>query len=115
MEFHGVPGMPTYVHHAVHDDICPVEDVDSLVDKLCSAGATIHYRRNEANEHFAEGVNSAFLAFEFITGQFKNRPSTVGLRPVVQCKIEVVNDTDIHIPDDLKLPPGFDILSFGVV
>jgi hypothetical protein len=67
MGYHGVPSMPVFVYKAVGDEFSPIADTDALVERYCTVGANILYRRNSVGGHLAEYINEEAAAFAFLS------------------------------------------------
>lgn len=70
MGYHGVPQMPIFAYKAIADEVSPIADTDTLVDRYCGVGANIWYQRNTVGSHTLEAVNGDARAFEFLTAVF---------------------------------------------
>lgn len=66
MGYHGVPSMPVFVYKAIGDELSPILDTDSLVERYCAVGANILYHRNSVGGHLAEYINEEAAAFAFV-------------------------------------------------
>lgn len=59
---HYTPNIPLLIYKGAKDQISPVEDTDNLVQKYCSEGASVDYRRVPGADHIAlifSGVQGA--------------------------------------------------------
>ena len=70
MGYHGVPAMPVFAYKAIGDEVSPVADSDSLIERYCGVGANILYQRNTVGGHAAEFVNGEQRALDFLTAAF---------------------------------------------
>lgn len=70
MGYHGIPQMPLFAYKAIKDEVSPIADTDTLVNRYCGIGADIWYQRNTVGSHTLEAVNGDARAFEFLTGVF---------------------------------------------
>jgi hypothetical protein len=62
------PTAPLYVYQSVNDEVVLPEDVDTLVNKYCSEGVDVEYRRDTLSEHVilvATGVPGDWLEDRF--------------------------------------------------
>ncbi|KAM5448771.1 hypothetical protein MaudCBS49596_005278 [Microsporum audouinii] len=55
----GIPKAPVLILKSVNDEISPIADTDALVEKYCSAGATIDYKRDMLSIHTVLAVTGA--------------------------------------------------------
>ncbi|KAJ5635609.1 secretory lipase-domain-containing protein [Penicillium longicatenatum] len=82
MGYHGVPQTPIYAYKAINDEVSPVADTDSLLERYCGVGVNILYERNTIGGHSAEGTNGHANAFKFISsvlgGSYDQLYQTVG-------------------------------------
>ncbi|KAM7184808.1 hypothetical protein V8F20_012053 [Naviculisporaceae sp. PSN 640] len=74
--FGGAPRMTLYIHHAGRDEVAPVQDVRSLVDRYCGypcpmIGVSLMVNETKANlsnpdqgPHYDEGVRGLSLALD---------------------------------------------------
>ncbi|RAL65681.1 hypothetical protein DID88_005349 [Monilinia fructigena] len=74
----GTTKMPTFLYHAVGDEVSPIRVVDNLVSKLCSQGANIQYVRNGFGGHVTEAIGGSANAFQFLIDRFSGVPVTSG-------------------------------------
>ncbi|OAX77307.1 hypothetical protein ACJ72_08397 [Emergomyces africanus] len=91
MGLRGTPTMPLFVYHAFGDEISPVEDIDQLVRKYCTNGATIEYHRNLVGEHVTEAITGAVNALEWVS----DRLSGISVRNLGSCTTENILVTKI--------------------
>ncbi|KAF4443385.1 hypothetical protein F53441_11434 [Fusarium austroafricanum] len=81
MGYHGVPQWPLFAYKAIHDEISPVKDTDTLIERYCGVGANIVYQRNSVGNHRQEFFFSAAPAVEFLaavlSGQYKHEGCTI--------------------------------------
>ncbi|KAI1874118.1 uncharacterized protein JN550_002697 [Neoarthrinium moseri] len=96
MGYHGIPQMPLFVYKAIQDEISPIGDTDALVQKYCTADATIEYQRNTLGTHKDEQDNQSAQAFAFLSKALSGTytPPTSG------CSVKNVTIGD---PGDLGL------------
>jgi len=66
MGTHGTPQMPIFAYKAIHDEISPIADTDSLVSRYCNLGASIWYQRNTLGNHEEEAGYGDSAAFEWL-------------------------------------------------
>lgn len=66
MGYHGVPKMPLFAYKAIADEVSPVNDTDTLVERYCKVGATIRYDRNTVGTHTTEAGNGDARALAFL-------------------------------------------------
>ncbi|KAH8919011.1 LIP-domain-containing protein [Atractiella rhizophila] len=64
------PGAPTYVYHALYDEIIPVGDTDTMVNAYCSNGGNIIYEKNIG---LAEHATLEILSIGRVTNFFIDR------------------------------------------
>ena len=85
MGYHGVPSMPVYVYKAILDEISPVADTDTLVERYCGIGANILYQRIMVRRHLVEAINGQGQALAFLnaildgsySGTYKTKRCTI--------------------------------------
>jgi hypothetical protein len=81
----GTPKTPLYFYKAIHDEIDPVSDNDTLVDHYCADNvSSLQYFGNEVGKHLIE----TFLGFGGAVAFFKDRFD--GIEPFAGCHIEDV-------------------------
>jgi len=78
MGYHGVPNFPLFVYKAIGDDISPIADTDTLIDRYCGVGATIEYQRNTVGNHASELINGRPRAVAFLKTLFEGTYSATG-------------------------------------
>lgn len=86
MGYHGVPQMPCFVYKAIHDELSPVVDTNVLVNRYCSQGASIWYRRNTVGTHGTESAAEDDNVFHFLESVF------AGIYSLQGCKIETITE-----------------------
>ena len=70
MGFHGTPQIPLYVYKAIHDEISPIADTDTLVSRYCEVGGNVIYERNSIGGHLAEETNGDARAIDWLAQVF---------------------------------------------
>lgn len=93
MGYHGVPQMPIFAYKAIKDEVSPINDTDTLINRYCAVTtSSIHYTRNYIGGHSAEAVNGDPAAMAFLDAVLSG---TYNMS--MGCKIEnvSVNITDI--------------------
>lgn len=66
MGFRGIPLMPLFFYHAVHDEITHISNPQALVKRYCSAGADVLFERNTVGGHVAEETNGDARAMAWL-------------------------------------------------
>lgn len=84
MGYHGVPQMPVFAYKAIQDEVSPVEDTRTLVNRYCAVGANIWAQYNTVGSHTTESANGQTRAFQWLTAVLDNDYSRTG------CTIEQV-------------------------
>jgi len=63
---HGTPNMPVLIYQSVHDEMCPIKFLDTMVKGHCEKGGNIWIQRNAMGNHNYEGVNGRQRALDFL-------------------------------------------------
>lgn len=66
MGYHGVPQMPVFAYKAIKDEVSPINDTDTLIERYCGVDANIQYVRNTIGGHSAEAINGLPAALSFL-------------------------------------------------
>lgn len=66
MGFHGIPQMPLFFYHAVHDELTNVSNPQALFDRYCAVGVDVLFERNVVGGHLAEATNGDKRALEWL-------------------------------------------------
>ncbi|EFR01016.1 lipase 3 [Nannizzia gypsea CBS 118893] len=66
----GIPKAPVLILKSVNDEISPIADTDALVEKYCSEGATIDYKRDLLSIHTVLAVTGAPEAILWLRDRF---------------------------------------------
>ncbi len=94
---HGTPAVPMFIYHAAHDQVCPINDVDELVNKYCASGATILYQRNSLGGHSDEGTKGRQRALDYLGDVLDG--TNVTAMPTHGCKtVNVTVNYDGSVP-----------------
>jgi hypothetical protein len=72
------PTAPMFIYQSVNDELIPPADVDAVVNKYCSAGATVAYQRDVLSEHVILAVTGAPDALNFLIDRFNGKPAASG-------------------------------------
>lgn len=67
MSYHGVPKMPLFMYHAIHDQVARIGLTDSLVARYCGVHANIHFERNTIGDHVSEMTNGQPRALAWLS------------------------------------------------
>lgn len=70
MGYHGVPQMPVFAYHAVHDQLALIEKAEALFERFCGVHTSILLERNAIGDHITELTNSAPRAVEWLSSIF---------------------------------------------
>ncbi|KAJ3498144.1 hypothetical protein NLG97_g1354 [Lecanicillium saksenae] len=74
----GTPKVPTYVYHAINDELLPFADVVDLYNKYCAAGANIHFTKEAFGEHIIVALTGAASALGFLMDRFDGKALASG-------------------------------------
>ena len=69
------PAVPTYVYHAIADQLIPIATVDKMIQDWCNAGVTVEYYRDPASEHVALVATGATAALGYLQARFAGEPA----------------------------------------
>jgi hypothetical protein len=64
------PTVPTFVYHAIKDEIIPYTNASSMVDRWCDAGADVKFTTYAAGGHATTLVLALPAIFEFVDKAF---------------------------------------------
>lgn len=88
MGYHGVPQMPVFMYHAIHDELEPIANVEALAKKYCGAGASILLERNTVSNHSGEAVKGQARAVAYLKSALAG--TLEGDYPVPGCEVRTV-------------------------
>ncbi|OAQ59683.1 secretory lipase [Pochonia chlamydosporia 170] len=74
---HHTPSIPLMVYKGVKDEISPIADTDSLIQRYCQGGAAVEYRRKASSGH----VDLFFSASKEVLAWLKGRLDGVAVQP----------------------------------
>lgn len=77
-----------YIYKAIHDEVSPIAQSDSLVDFYCAGGASVEYKRDSASGHIALAVTGAGDALAWLEGRINGTSA-----PIKGCTNETVVST----------------------
>ncbi|KAJ3491824.1 hypothetical protein NLG97_g5520 [Lecanicillium saksenae] len=75
-----VPKVPTYMYHAINDELLPFQDTLDLYDKYCAAGANIEFVREGFGEHIVVALTGAAGALRYLMARMDGSAATKGCR-----------------------------------
>ncbi|KAH8901246.1 LIP-domain-containing protein [Thozetella sp. PMI_491] len=90
------PKLPYFVYAAFDDHVVGMAPVEAVVSKYCYSGANILFQQNTVGGHFAEEINGAPRALDFIKEVFGGT-----FLPATGCKTENVTVAIDTAPDPL--------------
>ena len=74
--YHGVPQMPIFVYHAIHDELANITLTDALVERFCGVGANVRYERNTEGGHLEELTEGSAAAVQWLISAFDGTRAT---------------------------------------
>ncbi|KAH8917405.1 esterase [Atractiella rhizophila] len=91
------PQAPTYVYHALHDEVIPVGDVETMVKSYCANGApSLLYERNVGlAEHAGLFILGAPKVQNFFIDRFKGVPFVSGCQITNTTTSETLSDPKV--------------------
>lgn len=78
MGYHGVPKMPLFMYHAVHDQVALMKNAEALLERFCGVHVDIEFQRNTVGDHVGEMTNGRERALAWLEGVFGGNPAKKG-------------------------------------
>lgn len=97
----GISKVPTYMYHAINDELLPIRNIENLYDKYCSAGANIQFFKEAFGEHIIVALTGAAGALGYLIDRMDGKAAPVG------CHSQTVVSTGLE-------PANIPILGLGV-
>ena len=78
------PSVPVYIYHALHDEIIPINNTDTMVANYCQNGIkSLYYVRDTGvAEHASMEILGYPSALQFLLDRFNGVPATPGCQTV---------------------------------
>lgn len=67
----GIPAVPVFLYHAIHDQNAAIAEVDQLFESYCNGGANVWYERNTVGIHDDEFLHGHSRALAFMGSLFE--------------------------------------------
>ncbi|MBJ7330050.1 MAG: hypothetical protein JHC95_09150 [Solirubrobacteraceae bacterium] len=67
------PASPTYVYHAIHDELVSSREVDELLPRYCAGGTPVRYDRDAVSEHVSLAITGGFAAIGWLSDRLEGR------------------------------------------
>lgn len=89
----GTSKVPTYMYHAINDELLPFQNTQDLYEKYCSAGANIQFSKEAFGEHIIVALNGAAGALGYLIDRMDGKAAPVGChsKTVVSSGLEPAN------------------------
>ncbi|KAF2791184.1 lipase [Melanomma pulvis-pyrius CBS 109.77] len=73
MGYHGVPQMPVFMYHAIHDEVALIGLAEQLRERFCRVHVDILFERNTVGDHIGELTNGAGRALAWLGTVFQGK------------------------------------------
>lgn len=89
----GISKVPTYMYHAINDELLPFQNTQDLYEKYCSAGANIQFSKEAFGEHIIVALTGAAGALGYLIDRMDGKAAPVGChsKTVVSSGLEQAN------------------------
>ncbi|KAJ4155858.1 hypothetical protein LMH87_001083 [Akanthomyces muscarius] len=74
----GTSKVPTYMYHAINDELLPFQNIQDLYEKYCSAGANIQFSEEVFGEHIIVALTGAAGALGYLIDRVDGKAAPVG-------------------------------------